>query len=88
MTCAIFVMDDDGNPQLAGTFKLRGGKISAQITSGSEILMNELLSTPNWLNAETSVTAASNPKKWFKALPANNCGTYVRAQFMPGKKKH
>lgn len=86
MKCAVFVMNENAEPQLAGTFKLSHDQIKCNPAKGCKVMMQDILGTPNMIDG-APVDAASDPKTWFGGLPSNYCGTYVRAQMLPKKKK-
>jgi hypothetical protein len=80
--CKILEIDNDGEPQLAGTFTLSEARVLITASEGSENIMNGIFDTPNWIEGgKRSVTACGDPQKWFDALGYSYSGSRLRAQF-------
>jgi len=65
---------------LAGTITFDGDKLEHTITKGYEILMNDILEDSVYSKQKGGqVFAKDDPHTWFKNLPMQYSGSYLRA---------
>lgn len=81
MNCEILVSTKQGQ-KVAGTVSFNGVDVVQQARPGYENLMKNVMKSPV-INGE-KFTREENPEEWFKNLPAQYSGSYVRAR-MVGK---
>jgi hypothetical protein len=77
MKCQLLVSTKEGQ-ELACTLVLRNGKISAKPEKGYEMLAESVLTDSHFFEGEY-ISRRADPGKWFKALPYQYRGSYLRA---------
>jgi hypothetical protein len=83
MRCTILVTTADSQI-VAGTVSLDDGRITVEASEGHRLLMQGILGHANLIDGgKRKVTAKSDPKLWFEALPKNYDGSYLRAAIDP-----
>lgn len=76
--CEILVTEWEGGQVVAGEIIFKDGKLSFTATTGSEILMENVLEG-NTLVGEKVFDRARDPKAWPRSLPGFYTGSIVRA---------
>ena len=77
MICQMLITTKEGQI-LAGTLVFKNGKVSSEPEEGYELLMADVLGTPNF-DYDHKIILKDDPENWFGALPKQYSGSYLRA---------
>lgn len=80
MTCEILILKH-GKQSVVGKIILSNGVVSVRSDSKHARMFQEILQDAHRIKGKL-VTVKSNPRLWFKALPATYSGTYMRARIV------
>jgi hypothetical protein len=81
MTCTILITTSEGQEQ-AGTIELRHKTLMTKPAPGYELMFSRIMATP-YEQGDELFTAQSNPVQWFRSLPSQYSGSYMRARIEP-----
>ncbi len=85
MKCQLLVTTEEGQ-ELACTLVLRNGKISAEPEKGYETLAESVLESSHFVEGK-QIGPQDDPEEWFKSLPRQYNGSYLRALLIQDSSK-
>ena len=80
MKCRILMTTGKGQ-KVAGVISFASGKVQVKVTPGYERMMQSILDDEVWVRGR-EISRATNPAKWFQALPLHYHGSYLRAEMV------